>query len=255
MKINEKDLADLALGHIRAGAPPTLPVTKEGWLYKRGKLNRTFKKRWCILRGNIFFYYEKYPNPNSDSHTPIGFIVLEGCRVEMATIETELHAFQIIFSAAYSESSSSSNGSSKYTPGRIYVLGSHEQEVVEDWMKAVHRSSHEYMRAVVAALEISRDELRASAKANEELLRSLSLEDGAKSETVFISDTEPPIRPNRSVTRLASNSNKRTGVMNVSTNGRSTFAELHEQYGAQYKGYFWEKSRHPVVEDEKLIDL
>ena len=32
---------------------------KEGYLLKRGDLNKGFQRRWFVLRGNLLFYYEK----------------------------------------------------------------------------------------------------------------------------------------------------------------------------------------------------
>ena len=35
------------------------PTDREGWLVKRGEVNRAFQKRWCVLKGNLLFYSEK----------------------------------------------------------------------------------------------------------------------------------------------------------------------------------------------------
>lgn len=51
MKINEKSLSRYA----SSGAPPD----KEGYLKKRGDLNKGYQKRWFVLKGNLLFYYEK----------------------------------------------------------------------------------------------------------------------------------------------------------------------------------------------------
>ena len=51
MKLNEKSLSKFA----SSGAPPD----KEGYLHKRGDFNRGYLKRWFVLKGNLFFYYER----------------------------------------------------------------------------------------------------------------------------------------------------------------------------------------------------
>lgn len=51
MKINDKDLARFATSHE--------PADKDGYLWKKGELNTSYQKRWCVLKGNLFFYFEK----------------------------------------------------------------------------------------------------------------------------------------------------------------------------------------------------
>lgn len=68
MKINEKNLA--------AFATSSGPVDKEGWLIKRGEVNKAFQKRWFVLKGNLLFYFEK-----KGDKEPTGAIILEGCTV------------------------------------------------------------------------------------------------------------------------------------------------------------------------------
>lgn len=70
MKINEKNLAAFATS-------PT-GIDKEGWLVKRGEVNKAFQKRYFVLKGNLLFYFEK----RSDKE-PIGVIILEGCTIGM----------------------------------------------------------------------------------------------------------------------------------------------------------------------------
>lgn len=66
MKINDKNLA--------AFATSSTPVDREGWLQKRGEINKGFQKRWFVLKGNLLFYFEKPADKE-----PLGVIVLEGC--------------------------------------------------------------------------------------------------------------------------------------------------------------------------------
>jgi hypothetical protein len=35
------------------------PPDKEGWLWKRGEVNKAFQKRYFVLKGNLLFYFEK----------------------------------------------------------------------------------------------------------------------------------------------------------------------------------------------------
>ena len=51
MKINEKSLVSFCTSNT--------PSDREGWLFKRGDVNKSFQKRWCVLKGNLLFYSEK----------------------------------------------------------------------------------------------------------------------------------------------------------------------------------------------------
>lgn len=68
MKINEKNLS--------AYSTSTSPVDKEGWLCKRGELNKGYQKRWFVLKGNLLFYFDR----KSDKE-PLGVVILEGCSI------------------------------------------------------------------------------------------------------------------------------------------------------------------------------
>lgn len=94
MKINDKNLVTFALSNT--------PVDREGWLMKRGEVNRSFQKRWFLLKGNLLFYFEK-----KTDREPVGVVILEGCTVELAENE-ELFAFKVGSSAARSARLSSS---------------------------------------------------------------------------------------------------------------------------------------------------
>jgi hypothetical protein len=75
MKINEKNLA--------AFASSATPVDREGWLVKRGEVNRGYQRRWFVLKGNLLFYFEKRGDKE-----PVGVIVLEGCTIGMYSNST-----------------------------------------------------------------------------------------------------------------------------------------------------------------------
>ena len=46
MKINDRAL----VVHSTSSSTPT---DKEGWLWKRGEVNRSFQKRYFVLKGNL----------------------------------------------------------------------------------------------------------------------------------------------------------------------------------------------------------
>ena len=66
MKINESTL-------ITYATSLTCPTDREGWLWKRGEVNKNFQKRYFVLKGNLLFYFEK-----RSEKEPIGVIILEG---------------------------------------------------------------------------------------------------------------------------------------------------------------------------------
>ena len=82
MKINEKTLVSYCVSNT--------PCDREGWLVKRGEVNKAFQRRWCVLRGNLLFYSER-----QGDREPLGVIILEGCTVELAEEETEVYAFKV----------------------------------------------------------------------------------------------------------------------------------------------------------------
>lgn len=68
MKINEKNLCAFAVS--------ATPVDKEGYLNKRGDVNKNFQRRYFILKGNLLFYFDK-----KGDKEPVGVIILEGCSI------------------------------------------------------------------------------------------------------------------------------------------------------------------------------
>ena len=107
---------------------------KVGFLEKRGDLNKGYQRRWFVLKGNLLFYYEK----QSDKE-PIGVVVLEGCRIEMADREdVDNYAFQITFPGSAT---------------RTYILSADSQEEMESWMKVLSCAPYDYVRLVVGELQ------------------------------------------------------------------------------------------------------
>ncbi|KFB37254.1 AGAP000864-PA-like protein [Anopheles sinensis] len=123
MKINEKNLCMFAT---------TYPVDLEGWLKKRGEFNKSFQRRWFVLKGNMLFYFEKRYDKE-----PLGMIVLEGSTVELAE-DNEPYCFKIIFHGAND---------------RAYILSSESQSNMEQWMKALTCAGYDYMKKMVDELQ------------------------------------------------------------------------------------------------------
>ncbi|XP_045116588.1 sesquipedalian-1-like [Portunus trituberculatus] len=130
MKINEKNLCAYSVS-------PTL-IDKEGYLLKKGEVNKNFQRRWFVLKGNLLFYFEK-----KGDREPIGVIILEGCTIELAECEDQF-TFKLVFHGG---------------GGRVYVLAADSQESLEVWMKALARASYDYLKLMVAELQKQLDEL------------------------------------------------------------------------------------------------
>ncbi|XP_078410340.1 sesquipedalian-1-like [Cetorhinus maximus] len=124
MKLNERSVAYYATCDS--------PTDKTGYLHKKGERNTAYHKRWFVLKGNLFFYFEE-----KDSRDPIGVIILEGCTVELCE-SSEDYAFAIKFDSVKS---------------RTYKMAAESQGEMESWVKALSRASFDYMRIVVKELE------------------------------------------------------------------------------------------------------
>jgi len=141
MKINECTLAAFATSHIDA------PPDKEGWLWKKGEVNKAFQRRYFVLKGNLLFYFERKVD-----REPIGVIILEGCTIELAEDDQERFSFKINFH----------NGGGEQQKGsRVYHLGTECQDTMEEWMKLLACSSHDYMKLMVYELQQKLAELDA----------------------------------------------------------------------------------------------
>ncbi|XP_016978337.2 uncharacterized protein LOC108044003 isoform X1 [Drosophila rhopaloa] len=121
MKINEKNL------YIFARTPP---FDMEGFLNKRGEVNKAFQRRYFVLKGNLLFYFE-----SGIDKEPLGLIIVEGCTIELSN-EVENYCFEIAF-----------NGN------RTYILSADNQESMETWMKALTCAGYEYKRIIMAELK------------------------------------------------------------------------------------------------------
>lgn len=133
-------------------------TTKEGWLYKKGEVNRSFQKRWFALKGNLLFYFDK-----PGDREPNGVIILEGYTVELVDTAYEGHTFQISFRGAGNL--------------RKYILQAESHIVMEQWMKAITCASYDYMKLMVSELKAQLDELN-SQELSSELSRCKTRADG-----------------------------------------------------------------------------
>jgi len=86
MKINEK--------HLISFAGSSAAADKQGYLNKRGEVNRSFQRRWFILKGNLLYYFDKKTDVE-----PAGVVVIEGCSVELSE-NAESFAFELNFMGA-----------------------------------------------------------------------------------------------------------------------------------------------------------
>lgn len=126
----------------------TSPTAKEGWLYKKGEVNRSFQKRWFVLKGNLLFYFDK-----PGDKEPNGVIILEGYTVELVDFAAEGFTFQISF-----------RGSGNL---RKYILQAESHVVMENWMKVITSASYDYMKLMVAELKSQLDELNSQELSSE----------------------------------------------------------------------------------------
>ncbi|XP_037959023.1 sesquipedalian-1-like [Teleopsis dalmanni] len=130
MKINEKNLC------VFATSPP---YDCEGFLSKRGEVNKAFQRRYFVLKGNLLFYFER-----KGDKEPLGLIIVEGCTIELSE-ESDQYCFEIAF-----------NGN------RTYILCAESQESMETWMKSLTCAGYEYKKLMVAELQRQLEEIEGS---------------------------------------------------------------------------------------------
>ncbi|EDV29367.1 uncharacterized protein TRIADDRAFT_17632, partial [Trichoplax adhaerens] len=130
MKINDKSIIHLANNFEH--------VDKQGFLYKKGEINRSLQRRWFVLTGNLLFYFEK-----QYSREPIGVVVLEGYVVSRDPNNT--YGFLLCFAGENT---------------RTWTFSAENREDMESWMQALARSSYDYMRDLANDLDRQIKELR-----------------------------------------------------------------------------------------------
>jgi hypothetical protein len=151
MKINESTLISYATS-------VSCPTDKEGFLWKRGVVNKNFQKRYFVLKGNLLFYFEKRHDKE-----PIGVIIIEGCIIELAEEEQEMFGFKIVFHGEgrriYYLGTDSQVISKSAAAWLFLAVSSHNniliflQTSVEEWMKFLASASYDYMKLMVMELQ------------------------------------------------------------------------------------------------------
>ena len=142
MKINDKHL-------LAYGNSPEF-IDKEGYLKKRGELNKGFQRRWFVLKGNLLFYSEKR------GEKPVGVIILEDCSVEVS--DEDDYSFTISFFG---------DGT------RVYTLSADSEDEMISWVKRIKVAPYGYAAMVVKELEKQLAKLK---KHEEELLEKQAIE-------------------------------------------------------------------------------
>jgi len=194
MKVNEKNLIAIANAS-------NLLTDKEGWLNKKNEVNRTFQKRWFVLKGNLLYYFEKKYDKE-----PVGVLIVEGCTVELSE-EEEAYCFNLVY----------------HGPGdRTFALSADSQESMEEWMKAIACASYDYMKVVVAELQKQVNELTEL-----ERLKKLGISSAG---------TAPPPTTSSRQRHNPFNVIDRENAIIGNTKTvmkKQTFAELHSLYGRE----------------------
>lgn len=156
MKLNERSVAEFSTS--------SAPIDKEGYLNKKGELNRGYQRRWFILKGNLLYYFER----RSDKE-PIGVVVLDNCHVELAE-SGEPYAFQISFGG---------------DGVRTYVLGADTPQEMESWMRALTHANYDYLSMMVDGFE---NDLRRLTSEENELVSSVGASLAAEGSSLLPSD-------------------------------------------------------------------
>lgn len=133
MKINEKHLCDFAVGKAH--------VDKEGFLNKRGEVNRAYQRRWFVLKGNLLFYFDR-----PSDREPVGVVILDNCSVSPIEADED-YAFQLSFTGS---------------GVRTYVLSASSQEEMEEWLLALTCANYDYVRSAVLQLQRQLDEINSA---------------------------------------------------------------------------------------------
>jgi sesquipedalian len=95
-------------------------LSKEGWLQKRGQVNKTWKKRYFILKNvilllltfskDILFYFLD----NKDSLHPLGLIYLKNARIEKDPKDKDSTKYSFILHSDKSYYLQANNSEEKY---------------------------------------------------------------------------------------------------------------------------------------------
>lgn len=149
MKINEKNLC------VFATSPP---FDYDGFLNKRGEVNKAFQKRYFVLKGNLLFYFER-----KGDKEPLGLIIVEGCTIGEWCWAMEIYPkLYILHFTELSEESDQYCFEIAFNGNRTYILSADSQESMEAWMKALTCAGYEYKKLMVAELQRQLEEIEGS---------------------------------------------------------------------------------------------
>ncbi|XP_062859937.1 sesquipedalian-1-like [Trichomycterus rosablanca] len=254
MKIHGKILQHYL---VSSGAPD-----KEGYLYKKGEVNKSYQKRWFTLKGNLLFYRER-----RSEREVLGVIVLERCTVQLCDSDEDF-AFSISF---YSDSEEAADL-------RTYKFAAEDQASQESWVKALHSAHHGFLALLVQ--DLHQQYLDAAVRAGVDPVDRLSSTDtvhhvqsaqkcpGTSSVFYTQSDTNrellasPPVgrqMGRRSpIPRLRRHAHNPTPQPGEWAEPLEDFSQMHEHFGQEVRQMVaeWRRRRAentPTVED--LIDL
>eukprot|EP01114_Cavostelium_apophysatum_P018769 TRINITY_DN5882_c0_g1_i1.p1 TRINITY_DN5882_c0_g1~~TRINITY_DN5882_c0_g1_i1.p1 ORF type:complete len:962 (+),score=265.98 TRINITY_DN5882_c0_g1_i1:189-3074(+) len=122
-------------------------VDMEGNLFKMGQLNKSWKKRYFIIKDKVMYYFDNNEEnirktvANANSLSPQGHFPLEGSKVEYAQEKTKKEfSFEIIAN------------------NRSYLLSANTQQDVNRWIEAIQRAGGIFANQVEASNDVSFDE-------------------------------------------------------------------------------------------------
>lgn len=111
---------------------------KSGFLLKKGKVNKSYKLRWCILRDDKNLYYYR----TKDDTRPAGVIDISQAVMVPQSGDSE-NAFHII------------------TTNRVYYVEASDQDNLEEWIEALNTSS--LLRSENEKIEIAEEKISKAA--------------------------------------------------------------------------------------------
>jgi len=105
------------MAHLRNVSVASLKnPEKAAWITKRGGNVKNWKRRWCVLQGDVMFYFAT----QKDS-SPKGSIQLERTsKVAETVVKKKQHTFQVV------------------TVHRTYYISAESKEELEDWLSVIN---------------------------------------------------------------------------------------------------------------------
>jgi hypothetical protein len=242
MKVNDRTL-------VRYASSADAQATKQGWLLKRSKEKAEYQRRFCVLKGNLLFLFEKQID-----REPLAAVLLEGSRVELDDGDSQLFAFRIVFAPPAS---------------RQYVFCTDSQPSLESWMKALATCSIGILRLVAGELrrELQQieDETNAFRSLQQhrlsaplpEMRHSMSFDSSSSArvnpfDQHNLIDFDDLHNGNRSSCSSAPTSDSSANRSDHVLFSRRPFVDLHQFYGLQFAQYF-ERKQKPKSVDELLL--